>query len=53
MFLKIINKYGWPNAKWDDDNTLYWTQIYAEAQVWSDNPVIEYKRLYNASSPRT
>ena len=47
--LKIINKYGWPSAKWDDENTPYWTPMYVEAQVWSDTPIDEYKRLYNVS----
>ena len=45
--LRIINKYGWPGAKWDDENTPYWTPMYVEAQAWSDTPIDKYRQLYS------
>jgi len=44
--LQIIDKYGWPSAKWDDENIPYWTPMYIEAQVWSDIPVLAYREKY-------
>lgn len=38
--LKIIEKYGMPQDKWD--KPVFAQPCYIEAQVWSDDPVLRY-----------
>ena len=42
--LKIIEKYGLPQEKWDAP--IFAQPCYVEAQVWSDEPVTRYKTIY-------
>lgn len=42
--IKIIEKYGMPQDKW---NTPIFAQpCYVEAQVWSDEPVLHYRKAW-------
>ena len=42
--LKIIEKYGMPQEKWD--KPIFAQPSYIEAQVWSDEPVLRYKQSW-------
>jgi len=42
--LKIIEKYGMPQDKWD--KPIFAQPSYIEAQVWSDEPVLRYKQSW-------
>jgi hypothetical protein len=42
--LKIIEKYGIPQDKWG--KPIYAQPCYVEAQVWSDIPVLQYKKAW-------
>ena len=39
--LKIIKKYGLPQYKWK--NPIFAQPAYVEVQVWSDDPIIQYR----------
>ena len=42
QILLIIEKYGMPQDKWD--KPVFAQPCYVEAQVWSDEPVLRYKK---------
>ena len=44
--LKIIEKYGMPQDKWD--KPVFAQPCYVEAQVWSDEPALRYKKEWEA-----
>ena len=44
--LKIIKKYGMPQDKWD--KLMFAQPCYVEAQVWSDEPALQYKKEWEA-----
>ncbi len=43
--LEMIEKYGKPQDKWDQP--VFAQPCYVEAQVWSDEPVLRYRKDYN------
>jgi len=42
--LKIIDKYGMPQDNWD--KPVFAQPCYVEAQVWSDEPALRYKKAW-------
>ena len=46
--LKIIEKYGMPQDKWD--KPVFAQPCYVEAQVWSDEPVLRYKKEWETGA---
>ena len=44
--LMLIEKYGMPQDKWD--NPVFAQPCYVEAQVWSDEPVLRYKKTWES-----
>lgn len=42
--LKMIEKYGMPQDKWD--KPVYAQPCYVEAQVWSNEPVLRHKKAW-------
>ena len=42
--LKIIEKYGMPQDKWD--KPIFAQPCYVEAQVWSDEPALRYRKSW-------
>ena len=44
--LKIIEKYGMPQDKWD--KPVFAQPCYVEAQVWSNEPAMRYKKEWEA-----
>lgn len=44
--LKIIDKYGLPQDKWD--KPVFAQPAYVEAQVWSDKKVMRYRRAWES-----
>ena len=45
--LMIIEKYGMPQDKWD--KPIFAQPCYVEAQVWSDEPVLRYRKFWEAN----
>lgn len=44
--LRIIDKYGMPQDKWD--KSVFAQPCYVEAQVWSDEPTLRYRKAWEA-----